>query len=68
MVKQGNPKTNTPKSLDDDLTASKSDEDLGELPEGNQLSEPASLDETLPRRRRKAPARKKIDSVSDAAE
>jgi hypothetical protein len=66
--KAGKPQNKHAKSLDDDLTASKSDEDLGELPEGNQLSEPASLDETLPRRRRKAPARKKIDSVSDAAE
>lgn len=66
--KAGKPQNKHPKSLDDDLTASKSDEDLGELPEGNQLSEPASLDETLPRRRRKAPARKKMDSVSDAAE
>ena len=66
--KAGKPQNKHAKSLDDDLTASKSDEDLGKLPEGNQLSEPASLDETLPRRRRKAPSRKKIASVSDAAE
>ena len=57
-----------PKPIGDDLTAIKSDEDLEELPEGDQLSGSASFDETPPRRRRKAPARKKTDPVSDAAE
>ena len=66
--KPGKPQNKQPKPIDDDLTAIKSDEDLEELPEGDQLSGSASFDETPPRRRRKAPARKKTDPVSDAAE
>jgi hypothetical protein len=62
------PQNKQPKPIGDDLTAIKSDEDLEELPEGDQLSGSASFDETPPRRRRKAPARKKTDPVSDAAE
>jgi hypothetical protein len=66
--KPGKPQNKQHKPIDDDLTAIKSDEDLEELPEGDQLSGSASFDETPPRRRRKAPARKKTDPVSDAAE
>jgi hypothetical protein len=66
--KPGKPQNKQPKPIGDDLTAIKSDEDLEELPEGDQLSGSASFDETPPRRRRKAPARKKTDPVSDAAE
>lgn len=62
------PQNKQPKPIGNDLTAIKSDEDLEELPEGDQLSGSASFDETPPRRRRKAPARKKTDPVSDAAE
>lgn len=66
--KPGKPQNKQPKPIGDDLTAIKSDEDLEELPEGDQLSGSASFDETPPRRRRKAPVRKKTDPVSDAAE
>ena len=66
--KLGKPQNKQPKPIGDDLTAIKSDEDLEELPEGDQLSGSASFDETPPRRRRKAPVRKKTDPVSDAAE
>ena len=66
--KPGKPQNKQPKPIVDDLTEIKSDEDLEELPEGDQLSGSASFDETPPRRRRKAPARKKTDPVSDAAE
>lgn len=62
------PQNKQPKPIGNDLTAIKSDEDLDELPEGDQLSGSDSFDETPPRRRRKAPARKKTDPVSDAAE
>jgi len=62
------PQNKQPKPIGNDLTAIKSDEDLEELPEGDQLSGSDSFDETPPRRRRKAPARKKTDPVSDAAE
>ena len=66
--KPGKPQNKQSKPIGDDLAAIKSDEDLEELPEGDQLSGSASFDETPPRRRRKAPARKKTDPVSDAAE
>ena len=66
--KPGKPQNKQPKPIGNDLTAIKSDEDLEELLEGDQLSGSASFDETPPRRRRKAPARKKTDPVSDAAE
>ena len=62
------PQNKQPKPIGNDLTAIKSDEDLDELPEGDQLSGSDSVDETPPRRRRKAPARKKTAPVSAAAE